>query len=121
MDGVLSAFDTQFPQNVTTIADQKGCNCFAINEAHRTIVIANKKKLLQYAWQAPGFAFVRDFPLPDVPKSMVFVGSAVVLGYRKHYECLNLVAGVANRILDVEREHKMLITEVSAEKGNVEK
>jgi hypothetical protein len=117
VDGVLSAFDTQFTQNVTQIADQKGCNCFAINEAHRTLVISNKKKLLQYAWQAPGFAFVRDFNLPDVPKNMLFVRNAVVLGYRKHYECLDLVTGVANRILDVEREHSMLITEVSAPSG----
>jgi hypothetical protein len=113
VDGVLSAFDTQFPQNVTVVADQKGCHCFAINEQNRTLVVANKKKLVQYAWQAPGFALVREFTLPDVPKSMLFVRNAVILGYRKHYECLDLVTGIATRILDVEREHRMLITEVN--------
>lgn len=94
------------------IADQKGCHCFAVNEHNRSIVIANKKKLFQYAWQAPGFAFVRDFNLTDVPKSLLFVRNAVIIGFRRHYECLDLVSGHNSRILDVEREHRMLVTEV---------
>lgn len=83
-----------------------------MNEQSRTLTLANKKKLFQYAWQGPGFALIREFNLADVPKSLLCVRNAVIVGYRKHYECLDLVTGLATRILDVEREHRMLITEV---------
>ena len=90
----------------------QGCHAYSINEASRFIVLANKKKLFQYAWQATGFVPIREYPLTDTPKSLLCVRNAVIVGYRKHYECLDLISGSATRILDVEREHKMLITEV---------
>ena len=83
-----------------------------VNEQSRFLVLANKKKLFQYAWQAPGFVPIREYNLADVPKSLLCVRNAVIIGYRKHYECLDLITGNATRILDVEREHKMIITEV---------
>ena len=112
MDGVLTAFDTQYYQSIGSIVDQKGCHAYAVNEAARTLVLANKKKLFYYSWLAPGFAPIREFVLADVPKSLLCARTSVVVGYRKHYECVELTTGNSNRMLDVEREHKMVITEV---------
>lgn len=108
----MTAFDSQYSQSIGLVPEQKGAHCFSVNELSRTLALANKKKLYQYAWQSPGFALIREFSLADVPKSLLCVRNAVIVGYRKHYECLDLVTGLATRILDVEREHRMIITEV---------
>lgn len=113
---MVTAFDSQYSQSLGAVAEQKGSHCYSVNEQSRFLVLANKKKLFQYAWQAPGFVPIREYNLADVPKSLLCVRNAVIIGYRKHYECLDLITGNATRILDVEREHKMLITEVRCTK-----
>ena len=112
MDGVVTAFDSQYSQSLGAVTEQKGSHCYSVNEQSRFLVLANKKKLYQYAWQAPGFVPIREYNLTDTPKSLLCVRNGVIIGYRKHYECLDLITGNATRILDVEREHKMLIAEV---------
>lgn len=109
---MVTAYDSQYCQNLGAISDQKGCHCFAVNEKNHSLVIANKKKLYQYAWQSPGFSLVREFTLTDTAKSLIYVRNSVVIGLRKHYECLDLVTGSFSRILDVEREHRMVTLEV---------
>jgi len=112
VDGVVTAFDSQYSQSLGAVTEQKGSHCYSVNEQSRFLVLANKKKLYQYAWQAPGFVPIREYNLTDTPKSLLCVRNGVIIGYRKHYECLDLITGNATRILDVEREHKMLIAEV---------
>ena len=112
VDGVLTAYDSQFYQLLGSIAEQKGCHCFSVYEPGRALVLGIKKKLFHYSWQGAGFAPLREFILSDVPKGLLCVRNCVVVAYRKHYECLDLLSGAAARILDVEREHKMVMTEV---------
>jgi hypothetical protein len=83
--------------------------------------VANKKKLMQYAWQGqgPGFTAIKEFVLPDTPKSLHYTRNSVIVGYRKHYECIDLATGLSTRILDAEREHKMIICEVGTFKKTV--
>lgn len=116
IDSTIFVYDSQFYQQLASIPDSKGCHAFAANEALHTLVVANKKKLSHYAWQDSNFQFKREFTLVDVPKTLCCVGDAVVIAYKKFYECLNLNTGGTSRILDVEKEHKMIIVEV---KNNV--
>ena len=109
------AYDSQFYQLLGSVGDVKSCHMYAVNEARRSVLLASKKKLLLYSWQAPGFAFRREFSLSDVPRSLTCVRDCAVLGFKRHYECLDVLlssSGVTARVLDVEREHRTLCVQV---------
>ena len=95
-----------------------------------------KKRLYAFAYsQAAGFQFRRELVLVDVPRTLLCLAGAgaaaaavvVVVGYKKFYESLELASSgtgtgtgtvaaqiaLASRILDVEKEHKMVALEVS--------
>ncbi|KAJ1443435.1 hypothetical protein B484DRAFT_6762 [Ochromonadaceae sp. CCMP2298] len=129
VDGLVTAFDSQFYQPLGAITEQKGCHCFAVHEAGRFLLLAHRKKLMQYAWQggqgqggqgqASCFQLLREFTLADSPQSLLCCGGGagggggcVIVGYRRHYECLDLLSGTSSRILDVEKEHKLVALEV---------
>lgn len=113
IDGMIYAYDSQFYQQMATIPDSKGCHLYAVNELAKMIVVANKKKLTQYSWQEPGFQMKKEFNLSDVPKNIYCIAGSVIIAYKKYYECLDVNTGGLSRILDVEKEHKMVIIEVS--------
>ncbi len=110
---MIYAYDSQFYQQMATIPDSKGCHVYAVNELAKMIVVANKKKLSQYTWQEPGFQLKKEFNLTDTPKNIHFVSGSVIVAYKKYYECLDVNSGGVSRIIDVDKEHKMVIGEVS--------
>jgi hypothetical protein len=112
MDGAVMAYDSQFYQQLGSAPESKGCHIFAVHDRNNTVVVANKKKLIHFSWQSPGFQLRREFNLVDVPKSLLCLGNTVVIGYKKFYECLDLVSGTTNRLLDVEKECRMVTLEV---------
>jgi hypothetical protein len=112
MDGTLMAYDSQFYQQLGSASDSKGCHIYAVHEKNNTVVVANKKKLLHFSWQSPGFQLRREFNLIDTPKSLCCLGNSVVIGYKKFYECLDLGSGTTNRLVDVEKECRMVTVEV---------
>lgn len=113
MDGSIVAYDAQFHELLGSISDSKTYHLFSVNEKAAGLVAVNKKKLSHHIWQMPGFSLRRDFNLADVPKNIGFVRNSVIIGYKKFYECLDLNSGLTSRILDVEKENKMIILEVS--------
>ena len=118
-DGVVTAYDSQFYQLLSTIVDNKGCHLFAVNEKSYSLVLANKKKIYLYSWNQPGFVLGKEYNLNDVPKSLHYMQQtqqtgAIILGFRKHYEVLDLVTSRTARIVDVEKEHKMFCLELPA-------
>ena len=78
-------------------------------------MLVNKKKLLAYSWQAPGFVLSREYLLlQDIPKSIQYIcNTYVVIGYKRHYEYLDLITGAMTRLFDVEKEHKMVALQVT--------
>lgn len=113
MDGCIVAYDSQFYQQLGIIAESKTHTLFSVNEKQYALLAVSKKKLSQYVWQSPGFNLRKDFTLIDVPKTIIYLRSHVVIGYKKFYESMDLHTGVTTRLLDFEREHKMLTVEVS--------
>lgn len=111
-DGVLMAYDSQFLQLLGALSENKGCHIYCYNEKSYTVIVGSRKKLFLYSWQSPGFAFQRDFNLIDVPKSLCALQSAVVVGYKKFYECINLQSSFVSRVLDIDRECRMATIEV---------
>ena len=109
---------------------------FAAHERAGVVVVGclGKKRLYAFAYsQAAGFQFRRELVLVDVPRTLLCLAGAaagaaaavVVVGYKKFYESLELASSgtgtgtgaaqtaLASRILDVEKEHKMVALEVS--------
>ncbi len=113
-DGIVTAFDSQFYQVLGSIPDSKGCQLFSIYEKQDSIIIVNKKKLFQYGWQRPGFVLRKEFNLSDIPKSITHIKGTAIIGYKKYYETLDLSTGTSNRLLDVEKEHKMVVVELAS-------
>lgn len=116
IDGTIMAYDSQFYQLLSTIPESKGCHLFAVHERTNTVVVVNKKKLSCYGWQSPGFVLRREVNLVDVPKSICCLEGGAVVGYKKFYECVDLSTGTASRLLDVEKECRMVALEVSGSK-----
>lgn len=106
------AYDSQFFQHLSTISESKGCHLLSVNEKLNSIAVVNKRKLLIYGWQQPNFILRKEFNLPDIPKVLYYLNNFVVLGYKKHYEGLDFSTSLSNRILDIEKEHRMIIAEV---------
>jgi hypothetical protein len=106
------AYDSQFYQLLSSIPDSKGCHIYAINEKQSSLVVANKKKLTHYIWQAPGFQVRKEYNLVDTPKSIYYFKHMVIIGYKKFYESLDINTGGSTRIADVDKEHKMVTIEV---------
>lgn len=113
MDGTIVAIDSQFHQQLGAIADAKTYHLFAVGEKQGGLVAVNKKKLAHHVWENPGFSLRREYTMIDVPKTIAYFKNSVIIAYKKFYECLDLQSGVTSRILDVEREHRMVIAHVS--------
>lgn len=112
IDGTMMAYDSQFYQMLASIPDSKGCHVYAVNEKQSSLVVANKKKLTQYIWQAPGFQIRKEFNLADTPKSLLYAGNLVVVGYKRFYEVVDISTGGTAKIVDVDKEHKNISIEV---------
>ncbi len=115
---------------------------FAVHERAGAVVVgcAGKKRLYAFAYsQSGGFQFRRELAVVDVPRTLLCLSPSsgagtgtvvVVAGYKKFYESLELslsasaaasasasagtqtASALASRILDVEKEHKMIALEV---------
>ena len=113
-DGVVTAYDSQFYQLLSTIVDNKGCHLFAVSEKTYSLVLANKKKLFLYSWQSPGFALRKEMSLGDIPKCLHCLehSGSVIVGYKRHYELVDLTTSISTRVVDVEKEHQMFCLEL---------
>jgi hypothetical protein len=84
-----------------------------VNEKLYSIIVANKKKLSIYSWQQPNFILRKEMTVQDVPKCLYSIQNSVIIGYKKFYECIDVNTGIISRILDIEKDHKMIILEVN--------
>jgi hypothetical protein len=105
-------YDSQFFQHLATLNESKGCHLFAVNEKAYSLAVVTKKKVSIYLWQPPNFHLRKEFSLSDTPKSIYYVNNCLIVGYKKFYECIDINSGIVSRILDVEKDHKMIMTEV---------
>lgn len=94
------------------LAESKGCSSFAVNEKQFTVALSLKKKLCVYSWQQPNFVPRKEFTLQDIPKGVWCYQNVIIVGYRKFYDSIEPNSGLVSRVLDFEREHKMICAEV---------
>ena len=74
------------------VLDSKLAVAFAVNaRARKLCVVTSKRRLKLYEWADGKFAPLRGHPeldVPDVPRSLVYYGPRVCLGYQREYNVL---------------------------------
>jgi hypothetical protein len=119
MDGMIMAYDSQTLQLLSQLLDTKGCHLYAVHERTSLLVVANKKKISIYLWQDSGIVPKREINTTEVPKSLLCVAGAVIVGYKKFYEVIDLHDATmpSSRLLDFDKEHRTVGIELAGVPG----
>lgn len=114
MDGMIIAYEFGTNQKVSELPDTKGCIFFAANDRSSMLYVAMKKKLLFYLWTGSEFQLKRDINSTESIKSLIYSSSAnsIIVGYKRYYEAIDMLQLKPTRILEFEKEHKMLCLEL---------
>lgn len=112
MDNMVMAYDSHSFQILSQLLDTKGCHLFAVHERSSLLVVANKKKLSIYMWQESGLVPRRELNCNEVPKLLQCVPGAIIVGCKRHYEIIDLANMTMSRLLDFDKEHRMVSLEV---------
>jgi hypothetical protein len=72
-----------------------------------------------FQWQSGngGFALRREFSFSETPRAILCVGGnsgSVIVGLKKHYEVIDLQTFNSIKLLDFEKEHRLVVFEVSS-------
>ena len=135
IDHIVTIYDLQTHAMIASITDSKGCSMFTVQESTSTIAIVHKSKLILYkrniisSLSAPKhnssiapinhsnsyqYQFHKECSLPDTPRLAQFIANHVmIVGFKRHYEILNVDTLISYHILEIEKEHKMICTQVS--------
>lgn len=128
IDHIVTIYDVHSHAMVASITESKGCSTFTVHESSSTIAIANKAKLIIYKRLSSHstqkalttisksfqFQFYKELSLNDTPRLIHFISKdTIVVGYKRHYEILNINTSTSYHILEFEKEHKMVCTHVS--------
>ncbi|XP_020965326.1 vam6/Vps39-like protein isoform X2 [Arachis ipaensis] len=85
----LPSFET-----VTVIGKAKGANLFCWDDSRGYLCFARQKRVCIFKHDGgKGFVEVKDHGVPDMVKSMCWVGENICLGIRKEYVILNAMNG----------------------------
>lgn len=115
VDGVLTFFDLASSSVRPSLPDTKGCHAFSVNERNFTIVVANKRKLMIYSWQeghGGGAHLRKELATTDLSKSLLCMDNCLVIGYKRSYEAVDLMTYSTLKVLDVDKDQKMISVEV---------
>ena len=107
-DSVISAYDISTYDLICTVPDSKGCTLFSTQERESLLVTINRKKISFYLWQSNSFEFCGDRSLGDVPRMVRCTLRCVVLGYRRHYEAVDVPPRHSNLTATTPQGHMSL-------------
>ena len=107
-DGVICAYDISTYDLICTVPDSKGCTLFSTQERESLLVTINRKKISFYLWQSNSFEFCGDRSLGDVPRMVRCTLRCVVLGYRRHYEAVDVPPRHSNLTATTPQGHMSL-------------
>lgn len=105
---MISAYDISTYDLICTVPDSKGCTLFSTQERESLLVTINRKKISFYLWQSNSFEFCGDRSLGDVPRMVRCTLRCVVLGYRRHYEAVDVPPRHSNLTATTPQGHMSL-------------
>lgn len=105
-EGAVTLYAINTLDKVPSILESKHAVSFAINtRALKLCIVTSKKRLKLYEWNDGKFAVVRGHPeldVPDVPRSIAYIGGRLIVGYRREY---NVIIEETGAVTDIGGEH----------------
>lgn len=91
---------------------------YCVNERSSLLCVGQKHKMKVFSFLGglSGFSLKKDLTLPESPRILFSTGSGggcLIIGFKKHYESLDMHSFATTKLLDFEREHKLVCVEVS--------
>ena len=111
-DAFIVVYDSDNFTALGQINESKGVLSYSVHERSSLLCTISKRKISLFLWQGFGFILRREIPLADTPRTSYCLDGVVVLGHKKWYEAMETSAYTVTRLLDVEKEHKMICMEV---------
>lgn len=111
-DSFMVVYDSDNFTALGQINESKGVLSYSVHERSSLLCTISKRKISLFLWQGFGFILRREIPLADTPRTCYCLDGVVVLGHKKWYEAVETSAYTTTRLLDVEKEHKMICMEV---------
>jgi hypothetical protein len=71
-----------------------------------------KKKLVVFTWQGFGFTVKREVSLSESPRLVINTESFIIVGQKKSYEAIDTTQFTSSKVLDFDKEHKMVALNV---------
>lgn len=123
-DGALSLYELDtLKKRPPGLLDQKNVHSFALNVRgyilrHRLAVVTTKKRIKLFDWADNQYAAVvqpggrdpKELDLPDIPRTVAYVGSRLFLGYAREYSIVQDETGVPVDLpISLDKETRPLI------------
>ena len=112
MEGILTAYDLNFYSLLQTLTETKSCTSYAIHENEKLICVIIGRRIIVYQRIDNNFIILNDIPTSETPRAITYTSTSLIVGYKRHYEVMDLHLNSAIRILDFEKEHRMICFEV---------
>ena len=112
MDGIVTVYDLGTYKVICQLPDTKGARMYCIHEQKHLLCVVQSKRLTLYERQGSDFALTNDISLPETPRTVLFTGASLLVGYRKHYEALTLQLSDPVKVINTEKEHLEVSVEV---------
>ena len=100
MDAEIVVYDTNIYTLVCSLEETKNCTTFTISEKLDLLCVAVNKQLSLYKRSKQFFSITHNIETVNVPRAICFSKSAIVVGYRRYYEALDLNLSSAVKIMD---------------------
>jgi hypothetical protein len=94
-----------------------GTTLYNINEKAAILCVSQKHKMKIFHWQSGigGFILRREMSYSESPRAILCIGGStgsIIVGFKKHYEVTDLQTYNAVRLLEFEKEHRLVAFEV---------
>lgn len=94
-----------------------GTTVYSINERASVLCVGQKHKMKVFSFLGglSGFSLRRELAFNETPRVLFPVGGGggcLIVGFKKHYEALDAHSYASTRLLEFEREHKLVCVEV---------
>ncbi len=113
VEGFIVVYDSDNFTTLGQINESKGVTQFSVHEPSSLLCTISKRKVSLFLWQGFGFILRREIQLPDTPKMSYCMENMIILGHKKYYDILETATYSTSKLLDFDKENKMVAIEVS--------
>jgi hypothetical protein len=113
-DSFIVVYDSDNFTALGQINESKGVLNYSVHERTSLLCTISKRKVSLFLWQGFGFIMRREIPLADTPRVSYCLDGMILLGHKRWYEAMDTSAYATTRLLDVDKEHKMICQELPA-------